>query len=159
MVHFYLKSDEGTRICVLVSDKDFVSEGIVRRFWRRNHDFLDLGLGIYILNKVDGARSNFPVLTEQRDLRNVWHERLCRCVEPQATNHGETVLEDRLDDVGVDSEFLGLDGLAVATPLDLQVLRLGHLHMRCADLDLNLHFSLLNHAARSPLLLVARIWK
>lgn len=102
MVYFDFKGDEGTWVSVLVSQEHFVTEGVMGRGWIRNHDLLDLGFCIDVLYKVDCTRTDFPVLTEEGDLRDVRHERLRCCVVPHATNHGESVFEDRLDDVFID---------------------------------------------------------
>ena len=63
--------DEGARIPVLVTNKDFMLQGVVNSIFIGDHYFLHSHLAVDIWSQVDRACAHFLVLAVQSQLRDI----------------------------------------------------------------------------------------
>ena len=84
---------------------------------------------IDVLDEVDSARSDFLILTEESKFTNVGQEGLGASIKLEGRAHGEPISELWFDQGLINGLFLGLDRLAVTSPLDIEVLWLSDGHM------------------------------
>ena len=82
-----------SRVPVQVTDQYFLVVGVMSGLGACYENFLLFRLLVYVLNKVNGARTYQLVLTEKADLWDVWKECLSGWVKLEARAHGEPITE------------------------------------------------------------------